>query len=70
MSSDARKPSSIGRRQVLTLGAGVAALGAASTVAPQQVEAEVAEPATTDNGRDPVLRDTEHIRRFYERARF
>lgn len=70
MASDERKRHRIGRRQVLTLGAGLA-VGAGVATATTAREAEASAPTAegTDH-RTTEFRDTHHIRRYYERARY
>lgn len=70
MASDERKRDRIGRRQVLTLGAGLA-VGAGVATAMTARDAEAAAPtAEGADHRTTEFRDTDHIRRYYERARY
>jgi hypothetical protein len=70
MASDERKRDRIGRRQVLTLSAGLA-VGAGVATAMAARDAEAATPTTeSPDPRATEFRDTDHIRRYYERARY
>lgn len=70
MASEERKRDGIDRRSVLTLGAGVAAgAGLATAMATRAAEAAVPASEGVDHGANE-FRETDHIRRYYERARY